>query len=131
MIQNTKRIQANLNKCHSPIGVWAESYRHEIRLTAELMLLSSRIGRALLTAQQVPKEPHPDAESVSKTKLHTPTDHKIADNINDGGKALSPRRNSIAVDSLQPTFRTDIANKYVFCYINLDICSKIHFTINC
>ena len=111
VIQNTKRIQANLNKCHSPIGIWAESYRHEIRLTAELMLLSSRIGRALLVAQQVPNETHPAAESPSKTQIHTSTDPKITDNLNDGGKALSPQRNSIAVDSLQPTFRTDIANK--------------------
>ena len=112
MIQNIKRIQANLNKCYAPTGVWAESYRHEIRLTAELMLLSSRIGRALLTAQQVPNEPCPEVESLSKTKIHTSTDQKIADNLNDAGKAIpSPRRNSIAVDSLQPTFRTDIANK--------------------
>ena len=37
---------------------------------------------------------------------------KIADSLNDAGKAIpSPRRDSIAVDSLQPTFRTDIANK--------------------
>ena len=112
MIQNIKRIQANLNKCHAPTGVWAESYRHEIRLTAELMLLSSRIGRALLTAQQVPNELCPDAESPSKSKIHTPTDQEIADNLNNAAKAKpSPQRNSIAVDSLQPTFRTDIANK--------------------
>ena len=112
MIQNIKRIQANLNKCHAPTGVWAESYRHEIRLTAELMLLSSRIGRALLAAQQVPNEPCPDAESPSKIKIHRSTDQEIADNLNDAGKAIpSPRRNSKAVDSLQPTFRTDIANK--------------------
>ena len=101
-----------MNKCYAPTGVWAESYRHEIRLTAELMLLSSRIGRALLAAQQVPNEPCADAESPSKTRIHRSTDQEIADNLNDAGKAIpSPRRNSIAVDSLQPTFRTDIANK--------------------
>ena len=100
-----------MNKCHAPTGVWAESYRHEIRLTAELMLLSSRIGRALLVAQHVPNETHPDAQSLSKPQIHISTDPKIEDSHNDGGKALSPRRNSIAVDSLQPTFRTDIANK--------------------
>ena len=88
MIQNIKRIQANLNKCYAPTGVWAESYRHEIRLTAELMLLSSRIGRALLAAQQVSNEPCPDAESPSKTRMHTPTDQEIADNLNDAGKAI-------------------------------------------
>ena len=112
MIQNIKRIQANLNKCHAPTGVWAESYRHEIRLTAELMLLSSRIGRALLTAHQEANEPSSDAESPSKTSLHASTDQKISDSLNCTGKTMpSSRCNSLAVDSLLPTFRTDIANK--------------------
>ena len=112
MIQNIKRIQANLNKCHAPSGVWAESYRHEIRLTAELMLLASRIGRALLTAHQEANEPSSDAESQTKTRIHPSTDQKIPDSLNFTGKAISsPRLNSIAVDSLVPTFRTDIANK--------------------
>ena len=101
-----------MNKCRAPSGVWAESYRHEIRLTAELMLLASRIGRALLTAHQDANEPSSDAGSQTKTKTNPSTDQKIPDNLNCTADAIpSPQLNSNAVDSLVPTFRTDIANK--------------------
>ena len=99
-------------KCHAPSGVWAESYRHEIRLTAELMLLACRIGRALLTAHQEANEPSSVVGSQTETRIHPSTDQKIPDNLNCTGEAIpSPRLNSTAVDNLVPTFRTDIANK--------------------
>ena len=119
MIQNVKRAQANLNKCHAPIGVWSESYRHEIRLTAELMLLSARIGRALVSTWQDCKRNGSDAQLDLNTSADSPTNAERCNGLNilndqplqSSNNNSTTKKNPIGIGDLQPTFRTDIANK--------------------
>ena len=118
MIQNIKRAQNNLNKCHAPIGVWSESYRHEIRLTAELMLLSARIGRGLLSTNRDSREHCLDKKEGSNASNQSVD---LEPNIERSNKSCQMkllgssdtilRRESDGMCSLQPTFRTDVANK--------------------
>lgn len=84
-IRRIKRAQNNLLKCHLPGSILAESYRHEILLTSELLLLASRIGRSLVV------------EGREAT-------------ANDSSEDDSSRPN-IGIANLPSTFRTDTANK--------------------
>jgi hypothetical protein len=115
VIQNIKRAQHNLSKCHAPIGVWSESYRHEIRLTAELMLLSARIGRALLSTRLHSREQSIDTEQELNSSRNTEEINRSFNTRNGmpliEGCDTGARKNSVAMCNLQPTFRTDIANK--------------------
>ena len=118
MIQNIKRAQNNLNKCHAPIGVWSESYRHEIRLTAELMLLSARIGRALLSSRLHSRKHSLDTgQELNSSNSSRNTEQRNRTFNTDKGVSLNEgcdtgaRENSVGMCNLQPTFRTDIANK--------------------
>lgn len=80
-VQHVKRAQAHLNKCKPTKNVRVQSVRQELHLTSELLLLSARIGRALLATGVNPHE--------------------------SGGVAAI----NVGVANLPPTFRTDIANK--------------------
>ena len=118
MIQNIKRAQNNLNKCHDPIGVWSESYRHEIRLTAELMLLSARIGRGLLSTRRHSREHCLEKkEGLIASNQSVDVEPNIErSNKTCEGKFIDSsdtilRRGSDGLRNLQPTFRTDVANK--------------------
>ena len=117
MIQNIKRAQAHLSKCHAPIGVWPEGYRHEIRLTAELMLLAARIGRAVLTVKQNPKLPNWDLKSESISSNPSPNDVEPSSDLSNMTNGISSldlletENITVGIANLQPTFRTDIANK--------------------
>ena len=116
MIQNIKRAQLNLNKCHSPIGVWSEGYRHEIRLTAELMLLSARVGRALLMFRQnVIKSDFnvgSDSNGYVSNEFSNFDDAKVTNRMPLVENYIVDKCTiAMEIGKLQPTFRTDIANK--------------------
>ena len=106
MIQNIKRAQSVLNKCNPPTGVWSESYRHEIRLTAELMLIAARLCRAVITSRQHSPEPSSQKDSEKRPVTQLGGITKSAD-----CQHSSTRNTLEKMDNLQPTFRTDIANK--------------------
>ena len=106
MIQNIKRAQSVLNKCNPPSGVWSESYRHEIRLTSELMLIAARVGRAIINSRQY----SPDIGTKEETNRNQQaSSDEVKNNVDDRhslNKNLSEK-----MENLPSTFRTDIANK--------------------
>ena len=108
MIQNIKRAQSILNKCKSPNGVWSESYRHEIRLTSELMLIAARVGRAVINSRK--RAPDAGTTTEEDKNLSTSEESKTRQD----SECMSTQKLLERMDHLQPTFRTDIANKYEY-----------------
>ncbi len=95
-MQQIKKAQSHLVKSkpnHKP-DVRTESFRQELQLTSEILLLSAKVGRALMVAGANPAHQN-SSKNSSPVKEIT------------GGVATI----NVGVSNLPPTFRTDIANK--------------------
>ena len=81
------------------------------------MLLSARIGRALLIANQNLKLPNAEVESETVSSVPSSPDIKHScDYLNTTNgdwlpDPLETQNSTVGISHLQPTFRTDIANK--------------------
>ena len=50
-LRRIKRAQNTLLKCEQPASILSESYRHEVLLTSELLILTGKLGRSLITSK--------------------------------------------------------------------------------
>ena len=78
-LMRIKKAQNTLLKCNQPASLVSESYRHEILLTSELLVLSTKMARSLIQSREVKKLDVGDSgiQSLAST-FRTDTANKYA-----------------------------------------------------